>query len=33
MIRKLQTERDSQQWLLNLALTMRGRLQNFEANS
>jgi pimeloyl-ACP methyl ester carboxylesterase len=29
-IRKLRTERDSQQWILDLALNMRGRVQNFE---
>ena len=29
-IRKLRTERDSQQWMLDLALNMRGRVQNFE---
>jgi hypothetical protein len=33
MIRKLRTERDSQQWMLDLALNMRGRVQNIEANS
>ena len=33
MIRKLRTERDSQQWMLDLALNMRGRVQNFEADS
>ena len=30
MIRKLRTERDGQQWMLDLALNMRGRVQNFE---
>lgn len=30
MIRKPRTERDSQQWMLDLALNMRGRVQNFE---
>src|SRR5918997_6491539 len=30
MIRKLKTERDNQQWMLDLALNMRGRVQNFE---
>lgn len=30
MIRKLRTERDNQQWILDLALNMRGRVQNFE---
>jgi pimeloyl-ACP methyl ester carboxylesterase len=30
MIRKLRTERDSQQWMLDLALNIRGRVQNFE---
>jgi pimeloyl-ACP methyl ester carboxylesterase len=29
-IRKLRTERDNQQWILDLALNMRGRVQNFE---
>lgn len=29
-IRKLRTRRDSQQWMLDLALNMRGRVQNFE---
>ncbi len=29
-IRKLRTERDNQQWMLDLALNMRGRVQNFE---
>lgn len=29
-IRKLRTERDGQQWMLDLALNMRGRVQNFE---
>ena len=33
MIRKLRTQRDSQQWMLDLALNMRGRVQNFEADS
>ena len=33
MIRKLRTERDSQQWMLDLALNMRGRVQNFETDS
>ena len=33
MIRKLRTERDSQQWMLDLALNLRGRVQNFEADS
>ena len=32
MIPKLRTERDSQQWTLDLALNMRGRVQNFEAD-
>ncbi len=30
MLRKLRTERDNQQWMLDLALNMRGRVQNFE---
>ena len=30
MIRKLRTERDNQQWMLDLALNMGGRVQNFE---
>jgi len=30
MIKKLRTERDNQQWMLDLALNMRGRVQNFE---
>jgi len=30
VIRKLKTERDNQQWMLDLALNMRGRVQNFE---
>ncbi len=30
MIRKLRTNRDGQQWILDLALNMRGRVQNFE---
>ena len=30
MINKLRTERDNQQWMLDLALNMRGRVQNFE---
>jgi dipeptidyl aminopeptidase/acylaminoacyl peptidase len=30
MIRKLRTQRDNQQWILDLALNMRGRVQNFE---
>ena len=29
-VRKLRTERDNQQWMLDLALNMRGRVQNFE---
>ena len=33
MIRKLRTQRDSQQWMLDLALNMRGRVQNFEADT
>jgi len=30
VIRKLRTQRDNQQWMLDLALNMRGRVQNFE---
>lgn len=30
MLRKLRTQRDNQQWMLDLALNMRGRVQNFE---
>src|ERR671916_2125437 len=30
MIRKSRTARDNQQWMLDLALNMRGRVQNFE---
>src|SRR3974377_1907276 len=30
MIRKLRTQRDNQQWMLDLALNMRGLVQNFE---
>jgi dipeptidyl aminopeptidase/acylaminoacyl peptidase len=30
VIRKLRTHRDNQQWILDLALNMRGRVQNFE---
>jgi pimeloyl-ACP methyl ester carboxylesterase len=30
MIKKLRTRRDEQQWMLDLALNMRGRVQNFE---
>ncbi|MFC1491746.1 alpha/beta hydrolase family protein [Nitrospinota bacterium] len=30
MIRKLRTQRDNQQWMLDLALNTRGRVQNFE---
>src|SRR3977135_974684 len=30
MIRKLRTQRDNRQWMLDLALNMRGRVQNFE---
>ena len=33
MIRKLRTQRDDQQWMLDLALNMRGRVQNFERDS
>ena len=32
MIRKLRTRRDDQQWMLDLALNMRGRVQNFEGD-
>jgi dipeptidyl aminopeptidase/acylaminoacyl peptidase len=30
MMRKLRTRRDGQQWMLDLALNLRGRVQNFE---
>src|SRR3970282_1548683 len=30
VMRKLRTQRDNQQWMLDLALNMRGRVQNFE---
>lgn len=30
MLRRLRTQRDNQQWMLDLALNMRGRVQNFE---
>jgi hypothetical protein len=30
MIQKLRTRRDDQQWMLDLALNLRGRVQNFE---
>ncbi len=30
MIRKLRAQRDNQEWILDLALNMRGRVQNFE---
>jgi dipeptidyl aminopeptidase/acylaminoacyl peptidase len=30
MMKKLRTQRDNQQWMLDLALNMRGRVQNFE---
>src|SRR5450759_841331 len=33
MIRKLRTQRDNQQWMLDLALNMRGRVQNFEIDA
>ncbi|MCC7485815.1 MAG: hypothetical protein IT529_12620 [Burkholderiales bacterium] len=33
MIRKSRTRRDNQQWMLDLAINMRGRAQNFEADS
>src|ERR1700716_164519 len=29
-MRKLRTQRDNQQWMLDLALNLRGRVQNFE---
>ncbi|MBT4703374.1 MAG: hypothetical protein HOB79_20055, partial [Rhodospirillaceae bacterium] len=29
-LKKLRTKRDNQQWILDLALNMRGRVQNFE---
>lgn len=32
-MRKLRTQRDNQQWMLDLALNMRGRVQNFEADT
>lgn len=32
MIRKLSTERDNRQWMLDLALNLCGRVQNFEWN-
>src|SRR3990170_3265947 len=32
MIRKFRTQRDNQQWMLDLALNMRGRVQNFEVD-
>src|SRR5258706_4900630 len=32
MIRNLRTQRDDQQWMLDLALNMRGRVQNFEVD-
>ncbi len=32
MIRTLRTRRDDQQWMLDLALNMRGRVQNFEGD-
>jgi hypothetical protein len=30
MMKKLRTQRDNQQWMLDLALNLRGRVQNFE---
>ena len=33
MIRNLRTQRDDQQWMLDLALNMRGRVQNFEGDA
>src|ERR1700752_4771813 len=30
VMRKLRTQRDNQQWMLDLALNLRGRVQNFE---
>ncbi len=30
MIRKPRTQRDNQQWIVDLAMNMRGRVQNFE---
>ena len=30
MIRKLRAQRDNQEWILDLALNMRGWVQNFE---
>jgi len=32
MIKKLRTQRDNQQWMLDLALNLRGRVQNFEVD-
>lgn len=32
-MRKLKTQRDNQQWMLDLALNLRGRVQNFEADT
>lgn len=32
MIRKFRTQRDNQQWMLDLALNMRGRVRNFEGD-
>ena len=29
-MKSLRTKRDEQQWILDLALNMRGRVQNFE---
>ena len=29
-VKDLRTRRDNQQWMLDLALNMRGRVQNFE---
>ena len=29
-MKSLRTKRDEQQWMLDLALNMRGRVQNFE---
>lgn len=32
MIRNLRTQRDGQQWMLDLALNMQGRVQYFEGD-
>jgi hypothetical protein len=33
MIRNLRTQRDDQQWMLDLTLNMGGRMQNFEGDA